>query len=47
VAVPWLFLGGLMEVFKSSVWTLTYRELRALESVEPDQLPEPDMPDLE
>ena len=48
VAVPWLFLGGLMEVFKSSVWTLTYRELRALESVEPepDQLPEPDVPDL-
>jgi hypothetical protein len=34
VAVPWLFLGGLMEVFKSSVWTLTYRELRVLESLE-------------
>jgi hypothetical protein len=49
VAVPWLFLGGLMEVFKSSTWTLTYREVRALESVEPEpgQLPEPDMPDLE
>jgi hypothetical protein len=29
VAVPLLFLGGLWEVFKSSVWTLTYRELRA------------------
>ena len=49
MAVPWLFLGGLMEVFKSSTWTLTYRELRALEGVEPepDQLPEPDTPDLE
>ena len=49
VAVPWLFLGGLMEVFKSSVWTLTYRELRALESMEPEpsQLPEPDTLDLE
>jgi hypothetical protein len=49
MAVPWLFLGGLMEVYKSNVWTLTYRELRALESVEPelDQLPEPDLPDLE
>jgi hypothetical protein len=35
VAVPLLFLGGLVEVFKSSVWTLTYRELRALENVEP------------
>jgi hypothetical protein len=34
VAVPWLFLGGLMEVFKSSTWTLTYRELRALEGLE-------------
>ena len=33
VAVPGLFLGGLAEVFKSSVWTLTYRELRALEGV--------------
>jgi hypothetical protein len=29
VAAPLLFLGGLWEVFKSSVWTLTYRELRA------------------
>jgi hypothetical protein len=49
VAVPWLFLGGLMEVFKSSTWTLTYRELRALESMEtePEQLPELDTPDLE
>ncbi len=35
VAAPSLFLGGLMEVFKSNIWTLTFRELRALESVEP------------
>ncbi len=49
VSAPWLFLGGLMEVFKSSTWTLTYRELRALESMEPEpsQLPEPDTLDLE
>jgi hypothetical protein len=49
VAVPWLFLGGLMEVFKSSTWTLTYRELRALESLEPELVPspEPETPDLE
>jgi len=33
MAVPWLFLGGVVEVFKSSVWTLTYRELRALEGL--------------
>jgi hypothetical protein len=36
VVVPMLFLGGLAEVFKSSVWTLTYRELRALEVMEPE-----------
>jgi len=49
VATPWLFLGGLMEVFKSNVWTLTYRELRALESIkpEPDPLPEPAPSDSE
>ena len=48
VAVPGLFLGGLKEVFKSSTWTLTYRELRALEGVEPElgPLPEPDTSDL-
>lgn len=33
--VPSLFLGGLAEVFMSSVWTLTYRELRALEPDRP------------
>jgi hypothetical protein len=33
MAAPWIFLGGLMEAFKSSVWTLTYQELRALESL--------------
>ncbi len=48
VAVPGLFLAGLKEVFKSSTWTLTYRELRALEGVEPElgPLPEPDTSDL-
>jgi hypothetical protein len=48
IAVPGLFLSGLMEVFKSSTWTLTYRELRALEGMEPElgQLPEPDTSDL-
>ena len=33
LASPLVFLGGLAEVFKSSVWTLTYRELRALEGL--------------
>jgi hypothetical protein len=44
MAAPWVFLGGLMEVFKSSVWTLSYRELRALELA---KLPELDASGLE
>jgi len=44
MAAPWIFLGGLMEVFKSSVWTLSYQELRALE---PAKLPELDASGLE
>jgi hypothetical protein len=36
VGIPSVFLGGLAEVYKSSVWTLTYRELRALEGLEND-----------
>ena len=39
---PMLFLGGLVEVFKSNTWTLTYRELRALESTEMARVPAPD-----
>jgi hypothetical protein len=31
--VPLACLGGLVETFKSSTWTLTYRELRALEDL--------------
>jgi hypothetical protein len=33
LAAPLTFLNGLAEVYKSSVWTLAYRELRALEGV--------------
>ena len=36
---PMLFLGGLVEVFKSSTWTLAYRELCALECAAADQVP--------
>jgi hypothetical protein len=48
VAAPWLFLGGLREVFLSSTWTTTYRDLRALESLqaEPGQLPKLETPGL-
>jgi len=34
------FLGGLREVFQSSAWTLTYRELRAVEASRPTLVPE-------
>ena len=55
VSAPWVFVGGLMEVFKSSTWTLIYRELRALEGVETgieaemesEERAESDAPDLE
>jgi hypothetical protein len=40
MSAPMLFLGGLVEVFKSSTWTLAYRDLRALESAVPQALPE-------
>ena len=36
VIAPLAFLGGLLETFKSNVWTLTYRELLALEGLEPE-----------
>jgi hypothetical protein len=40
---PMAFLEGLVEIFKSSTWTLAYRELRALEAteVEPARQPDP------
>lgn len=45
--IPLTFVSGLFEAYKSSVWTLTYRELTALQTVAPtpapsgDVLPEP------
>lgn len=36
IAAPVLFLSGLLHIYGSSVWTLTYRELRALPSAEPE-----------
>jgi hypothetical protein len=43
-AAPLTFVGGLAAVFKSSVWTLTYRELRALEGLKNNsgELPAPE-----
>jgi hypothetical protein len=36
---PLVLLGGLRQVFVSSLWTLTYQELRFLESAESEPLP--------
>jgi len=33
--LPVAFLNGLFLVYVSSVWTLTYREMKALESIQP------------
>lgn len=50
VALPFFFLvlfaplaliGAWIQVFDSSVWTLTYREMKALESVAPAEVPAP------
>lgn len=39
VAVPLSFIGGLRETFQSTSWTLTYRELAAVKSLENGDLP--------
>jgi hypothetical protein len=39
MCTPMLFLGGLVEIFKSSTWTLAYRELIVLECTATDELP--------
>jgi hypothetical protein len=38
--VPVGFVGGLRETFVSSTWTLTYREVTALERLDPERLAE-------
>jgi hypothetical protein len=43
---PIIFLNGLVEVFKSSFWTLSYREFRPLASVVPQPVNTPGPVDL-
>jgi hypothetical protein len=43
---PWWCLGGLMEVFKSSAWTLAYRELRAAADEQTAKVPAVDATNL-
>jgi hypothetical protein len=38
---PWLLLGSWKTVYTSTVWTLTYREIKALPSLIPETEPEP------
>lgn len=40
--LPLVFMNGLKEVFESSTWTLTYRELRASKSLKAEAIPESD-----
>jgi hypothetical protein len=47
MAAPLIWLCGLREVFLSSVWTLTYRELRPAEASESKQVAEPRVSGLE
>lgn len=49
VAIPALFLEGLAEIFRSTVWTLTYRSLHGLEAevAEAGRLPGSEAPGLQ
>lgn len=47
LVLPLAFLGGLREVFLSSTWTLTYRELHARRSLESGRVSDRSAPDLE
>ncbi len=42
LAAPLAFVGGLREVFLSSTWTLTYRQLRGMEGLAEEPQPELD-----
>ena len=44
IGAPSLFLNGLVETYRSSTWTLTYRELLALEVARPAAGPENNPP---
>jgi len=38
---PWLLLGSWQSVYTSTVWTLTYREIKALPAIAPQAEPVP------
>lgn len=39
--LPWVLLGSWQSVYTSTVWTLTYREIKALPSISPQLIEEP------
>jgi hypothetical protein len=39
ILAPLTLIGGWYQIFSTSTWTLTYREMRALDAVKPEQLP--------
>ncbi len=50
IVVPSIFIGGIYQTFNFNVWTLTYRELRALEQVAAEPMasvPLPEPPAME
>ena len=38
---PWLLLGSWQTIYTSTVWTLTYREIKALPALKPETTVEP------
>jgi len=46
ISIPSLFAGGVYKTFESSVWTLTYRELRTLGQLELEAAEEPILPQV-
>jgi hypothetical protein len=39
VLAPLTLIGGWYQIYTSSVWTLTYREIKALDAVKPEEIP--------
>jgi hypothetical protein len=42
VFLPLSFISGLYMVFESNIWTLTYREFKALDAILPEVVPAPE-----
>jgi hypothetical protein len=47
ILAPLTLVGGLYRIFESSIWTLTFREMKALESLQPEITAEVPVPPAE